>query len=119
MKTKSIMFRSIGVLLALLVFATLPSSVLATCSPCHNPWFELVPGAGNQLSVKVECDCPPGATIYYTINGGAPTHSSPNAPSGVLISIPYGYTYCIRAIAAKSGSADSGVSTICQHNPEL
>jgi hypothetical protein len=119
MKTKTALLRSIGVLMALLVFMALANSLLATpCDPCFDPTFDIIPGAGNQLKVKITSGCPSGATIYYTINGGTPTHSSPSAANGVEISVPYGYTYCIRALAAFSGKTDSGVSVICQHNPE-
>lgn len=84
MKTKTALLRSFSVLLALLVFAALPNSVLATCSPCHDPTFTLVPGAGNQLSVQIDCDCPPGATIFYRLNSASnPTHSDAT-PTGVL-----------------------------------
>jgi hypothetical protein len=119
MKTRTALLHSIGVLMALLVFIALPSSLLASpCGTCYDPTFELVYGPGNQLKVKVVCGCPDNATIYYTVNGGTPTHSSANSPSGLLISIPYGYTYCIQALASRSGYVDSGVSGICQHNPE-
>ena len=126
MKTKTALLRSLGVLLALLVFTALPNSVLATCSPCHDPTFTVIPGSGNQLFVQIDCDCPPGATIFYRLNSGSnPTHTGAtptggtfSGTSGMQVWIPYGYTVCIRALAWKEGSADSNVVVTCQHNPE-
>jgi hypothetical protein len=117
MKAKIALLRPIGVLMALLVFVALPNSLLAICSTCHTPTFEIA-GGGGLLYVTVTTDCPSDATIYYTINGGTPTHSSAYGANGLVISVPYGYTYCIRAIAAKTGHADSAVAYLCQHNPE-
>ncbi len=39
MKTKSVLLRSVSVVLALLVFVALPSSTLAVCSPAHDVAF--------------------------------------------------------------------------------
>lgn len=130
MKTKSVLVRSIGALLALLVFVSLPSSVLAIPF-CDDVTIELYYGTGNDLALELECANPTGATIFYTVtfntpNNYIPTHTGTTCgphtskfASGSKIHIPYGSTIYINAIAWKAGSwADSeNVSSAEQHNP--
>jgi hypothetical protein len=129
MKTRSAVVRSIGVLLALLVFVSLPSSVLADIT-CSDVTIELYYGTGTDLALELECDNPTGALIFYTVtfntpNNYTPTHSGTTTgphtsyfASGSKIHIPYGQTIFINAIAWKSGWADSeNVSSAEQHNP--
>lgn len=129
MKTKSPFTRSIGVLLALLVFAALPATLLANCGTADDPYCELVYGPGNSLYLKLVCPNPTGATIFFTYtldtpNTTDPTHSGSTpgsgtsaCASGTLIPIPYGHTIYIRAICWKSCWSDSGVVACEQHNP--
>ncbi len=126
MKTKSVLLRSVSVVLALLVFVALPSSTLAVCSPAHDVAFYVEYGPGTTLYLDMETDCPPTATIFYTTNGATPTHIGPipgpstaAVPNGTGLSVPYGTTVCVKALAWRSGSADSGVTQACQHNPDL
>jgi|GEM_PF-6158929 len=132
MKTKSALVRSIGVLLALLVFVSLPSSVLADNGPCDDVYFELYYGIGHDLALEVSVDNPTGATIFYTVtfntyNNYTPTHSGTTPgphtsyfASGSKIHIPYGSTMYINAIAWKSTWSDSvDVSSAEQPNPNL
>lgn len=123
MKTKSVLLRSVSVVLALLV---LVSSTLAVCSPAHDVAFYVEYGPGTTLYLVMETDCPPTATIFYTTNGATPTHIGPiPGPStgavsnGTGLPVPYGTTVCVKALAWRSGSADSGVTSWCQHNPDL
>jgi len=132
MKTKSAVVRSIGVLLALLVFIALPSPLLAeVCGTCYEPQCGLYYGPPKVLYLELETECPSAATIFYTKtintpNNTAPCHNGPDAcpgsgtyscPNGTLISIPYGSTIYIQALAYKSGLNDSGVTACDQHNP--
>lgn len=129
MKTKSALLRSIGVLLALLVFVSLPTYVLAICGICDDVSLELYYGTGRNLYIEVECPNPTGADIYFTTNGVTPTHDGDGNPgpstlkvaSGTLVPIAYGTTIHILAIADKGYCwLDSeNVSEIYQHNPNL
>jgi|ERR1043166_1858311 hypothetical protein len=130
MNTKSIVVRSIGVLLALLVFTALPAPLLAeVCGTCHEPQCGLYYGSGTNLYLELETDCPTAATIFYTKTINTPNNTDPchvganpcvgtySCPNGTLLSIPYGSTMYIRALAYKSGLVDSGVTACDQHNP--
>ena len=130
MKIKSALLRSIGALVALLVFVALPNSVLADNGPCDDVYFELYYGTGTDLALEVVVDNPTGATIFYTVtfnhlNTTDPTHSGATPgtgtsyfASGSKIHIPYGQTLYIRAIAWKSGWQDSvDVTSAEQPNP--
>lgn len=121
MKTKSPLFRSIGALLALLVFATLPSSTaLANCGQSDDVsiYYEYEGPTG--IQVEMECDYPAGVIIFFTTNGTNPTHdSSGNPGSGTSIyygPIPIAYLQCktFRARAWKSCYYDSVNVTIEQ-----
>jgi hypothetical protein len=131
MKTKSVLVRSIGALLALLVFISLPSSALAD-NTCSDVGFELYYGTGTDLALELECDNPTDATIFYTVtfnqeNNYPPLHTDTTCgahtskfANGSKIHIPYGSTIYINAIAWKSGWRDSAnVSSAEQHNPNL
>ncbi len=130
MNTKSVVVRSVGVLLALLVFVALPAPLLAeVCGTCHDPQCELYYGSGTSLYLELETDCPSAATIFYTKtvnqpNNVDPTHSGAtpgyltySCPNGTMIPIPYGSTIYIRMLAYKNGLVDSGVTACDQHNP--
>jgi hypothetical protein len=129
MKTKSAVVRSIGVLVALLVFVSLPTSLLAVCYPAHDPQCGLYYGPPKVLYLELETDCPANATIFYTMtinqpnntdpchNGATPCSGTYSCPNGTLISIPYGSTIYIRALAWRSDTVDSGVTACDQHNP--
>ena len=60
--------------------------------------------SGNSLSVTLSC-ATQGATIYYTTDGSTPTTASSQYSSAISISA----TTTIKAIAVKSGMADSVV----------
>jgi hypothetical protein len=132
MKTKSILVRSIGALLALIVFVSLPTTLLAiVCTPAYDPYCELYYGTGTNLFLELGTDCPTGATIFYTktinqYNSTDPTHTGTTpGPStyscaiGTKIGIPYGSTIYIRSLAWRSDTIDSGVTACEQHNPNL
>lgn len=126
MKTKSPLFRSIGALLALLVFVTLPSSTaLANCGQCADVdvYYEYAGPTG--IQVEMECEYPAGAIIFYTTNGSNPTHtgSTPGANTMIYygpIYVPYGHCIRFKARAWKYCYYDSvniTDTTIC--NPPL
>lgn len=60
---------------------------------------------GNSVSVRISCGTT-GATIHYTTDGSLPTESSPVYASAIQVT----GTRMIRAIACKSGMADSEVA---------
>jgi Chitobiase/beta-hexosaminidase C-terminal domain len=99
MKTKSSLIRSIGVLLALLVFVALPgSTALANCGQCADVdiYFEYAGPTG--IVAEMECEFPAGAIIFYTVNGTNPTHTGATPGSGTYIysgPIPVPYLHCI------------------------
>ena len=130
MKTRPTLLRSIGVLMALLVFAALPNSVLATpCETCCAPACELYYGGGNNLYLELETSYPSDATIFFTKtintpNTTDPTHTgtSPgpgtySCANGCLVPIPYNSTIYIRALAWRSDRGDSPITACDQHNP--
>ncbi len=122
MKTKSPLFRSIGALLALLVFVTLPSSTaLANCGQCADVevYYEYAGPTG--IQVEMVCKYPAGAIIFYTTDGSTPTHSgsTPGANTFIYsgpIPVPYWHCIHIKARAWKYCYYDSvniTDSTIC------
>jgi hypothetical protein len=138
MKTRPALLRSIGVLLALLMFTALPNSVLGElCDPAYTPYCQLYYGHGTLLYLKVATDCPTAATIFYTItyntpNSNVPCHeeNSPtvcppsqtgyttfSGPNGVYISVPYMQTVYVNAIAWKLNMKDSEMASCEQPNP--
>lgn len=60
--------------------------------------------SGSTLSVTLSC-ATNGAAIHYTIDGSTPTASSPTYSSAISLSA----TTTIKAIAVKSGMADSAI----------
>jgi hypothetical protein len=130
MKTKSAVVRSIGALLALLVFVSLPTSLLAVCNTA-DPTCELYYGTGHNLFLELETACPANATIFFISsidqpipgnsypchNGPTPCSGTSTVASGTKVSIPYGHTLYIRMLAWRSDSGDSGIVDCDQHNP--
>jgi hypothetical protein len=133
MKTKSMLVRSIGALLALLVLTALPTSLLAVCYTA-DPVCELYYGTGHNLFLELESDCPPSGVIIFYIssidqpipgninpchNGVTPCSGTSWVANGTKLSIPYGHTLYIRMLAWRSDSGDSGIVDCDQHNPNL
>jgi hypothetical protein len=130
MKTKSMLVRSIGALLALLVFVSLPSSLLAVPFS-DDVIYELYYGIDTDLALELVCPNPTGATIFYTVtfnqeNNYTPTHTGTTCgphtskfASGSKLHIPFGSTMYVNAIAWKAvGYGDSEhVTSAEQHNP--
>ena len=74
-----------------------------TVAPTYNP-----PAAAYVGAQSVTLSSEPGATIYYTTDGSAPTTSSPSGPSPVTgVTIPLNSTITLRAFATKPGLGDS------------
>jgi hypothetical protein len=133
MNTKSPLVRSIGVLLALLVFVSLPTTLLAICGYADEVYCELYYGTGTNLSLELGADNPSGLTIYYTsgidhpptvdptYNGitGAPGPGTSTCAPGTKIPIPYGHTLYIRALAWKYCWPPASITSCDQHNPNL
>lgn len=75
------------------------------------------PAAGGYIgaqSVTISSDS--GSTIYYTIDGSAPTTSSPSGASPITgITIPTDSVITLRAFASKSGQTDSPEATAVYH----
>lgn len=132
MKTRPALRRSLGVLLALLVFTALPNAVLGElCDPAYNPYCELVYGSGTNLYLKLITDCPTAATIFYTITYNQPNSNDPchypnnptpcpgtySVPNGTQIAIPYGYCVHIRMLAWKLNMGDSKIVD-CEYCPK-
>jgi hypothetical protein len=135
MNTKSVLVRSIGVLLALLVFVSLPTSILA--SPCPgtcDPACELYYGTGHNLSLELETIYPSNATIFFissvdqpipaTSNpchdaNGVPCQGTSAVANGTQVPIPYGHTLYIKMLAWRIDKGDSGIVECEQHNPNL
>jgi hypothetical protein len=137
MKTESPLFRSIGVLLALLMFVALPSSVLATpCEPCCpcTPYCEFYYGTGGWQTntLELETEYPTDAWIFYTKTLNAANNNNPchvngtpctnvgyttyKVPNGAHIGLPQGITY-IRMMAWTSGWGNSEIAECDQQNP--
>ena len=142
MKTESPMFRSLGVLVAVLMFIALPSStVLASCGQTADVDVEWYYDAGTAMHFELEVANPTGTNIYYTVTlgdtnvpddptfdpgTGAPTGSTLvcyNCTSGRDIPIPYKDTLNVKAIAWKTGIPchypSVNISSGSQHNPNL
>jgi len=133
MKIKSALVRSIGAVLALLVFASLPTSLLAICGYPDDVSCELYYGIGHNLSLELVAENPSGLTIYYTYGINTPPTNDPTydhqtgAPgpgtytcaSGTKIGIPYGSTLFIRALAQKSCWPPVNITSCEQHNPNI
>jgi len=128
MKTKSALLRSIGALVALLMFVAFPGSpAWANCGQCDDVEFGLS-GYGTLLFVEVICEHPTGADIYFTTNGnnpiinpdGTPGASTLKVASGTNIPVDYGTTLHVKAIADKGSCwyQSINITEIYQHNPD-
>ena len=74
---------------------------------CATPTFDPASGETFDESIDVEINAEDGATIYYTIDGNAPTTSS----SVYSSALHFTETTTLKAIAAKEGSNNSAVAT--------
>jgi uncharacterized repeat protein (TIGR03803 family) len=74
--------------------------------PAATPNFSIPPGTYNPGLVVAIADATPGAAIYYTTNGAAPTTSSTLYTSPIQVNS----TATIQAIAAASGYSASAVA---------
>jgi hypothetical protein len=130
MKTRPTLRRSLGVLLALLVFTALPNATLGElCDPAHKPYCELEYGHGTLLYLELATDCPTAATIFYTITYNTPNYNTPchngatpcsgtyALPNHSYVGVPYGQTVYINMLAWKLNMQDSEVTSCEQHNP--
>ncbi len=132
MNTKSVLVRSIGALLALLMFVSLPGFVLAApCPGTCDPACELYYGTGTQLFLELETIYPSNATIFFISStqpippntnpchdpNGNPCPGTSAVANGTKVPIPYGHTLYIRMLAWRIDKGDSGIVDCDQHNP--
>jgi hypothetical protein len=129
MKTKSSLFRSIGVLLALLVFVALPNSLAAPCETCCEPGWEFYYGSPNY--VELETTYPSNASIFYTLtfNGTNtdPCHNAAGDPcagtykvaNGTHVGLTWGRESFFRMLAWRIDKGDSDIVAFSQQNPPL
>ena len=83
MKTKLALLRSIGALLALLVFTALPCSTALAKGPCALVQIYYDYDPSGDLLVSMYSYPPYGPTIFYTVDGTNPTHDHTNGtPTG-------------------------------------
>lgn len=118
MKTKSPLFRSIGVLMALLVLLALPSSTaLANCGQCADVDVGWEYGGPTGIYFELSVANPTGANIYYTTCLDSNPCVDPTwdpvtfVPTGTTmvcyscttrdVIVPYGHEMTIRARAGK------------------
>ena len=76
-------------------------------SPAATPSFSLAPGSYTTIQTLAITDATPGATVYYTTNGTAPTINSAVYGGPITISSPES----IEAVAVASGYSNSAVAT--------
>jgi hypothetical protein len=81
--------------------------VQAGAATAATPTFNPAPGAYTSAQSVALSDATPGATIYFTTDGSAPTTSSTRYTGPIAVSV----TTTIRAIAAAPGFSDSAVAT--------
>ena len=75
--------------------------------PAFNP-----PAGGYMLAETVAISSlTPGATIYYTTDGSAPSTGSAHGASGVTVAVPLNATMTIKAFAVAAGYANSAVNS--------
>ena len=131
MKTKSPLFRSIGVLMTLLVSVALPGSVLASpCKTCCDPEWEFYYGiypAPNY--VELETSYPSNAWIFYTVtfdgSNGDPCHDEDGDPcvgtykvaNGTHVALAWNHESFFRMLAWRIDRGDSDVVAFSQQNP--
>ena len=77
--------------------------------PAASPTLSPPPGSYTSAQSVTLADTTPGAVIYYTINGTAPTVNSTKYTSGTPVSISS--TTTLEAIASASGYSNSAVSS--------
>jgi hypothetical protein len=129
MKTKCTLIRAIGVLLALLVFISLPTSILASpCEGCCAPDWEFYYSSGGN-NVELETIYPTNASIFYTLtlNGtntdpchdgaGNPCLGTYKVANGSHIILAYGHESYFRMLAWRSDKGDSPIVAFSQQNP--
>ena len=81
----------------------------ANVQPAATPTFSPAAGSyGNAQTVTISSTTP-GGTIYYTVDGSTPTHSSPSISNGQSIVVSVSQT--VQAILSVSGSTDSAVGS--------
>jgi sugar lactone lactonase YvrE len=88
-------------------FIASTASALSQVVDLATPTFSLKAGSYNSAqSVKIT-DATPGATIYYTTNGGTPTKSSTKYTAAIKVAA----TETVKAIAVLTGYSNSAVAT--------
>jgi hypothetical protein len=133
MKSRPALLRSLGVLLALLVFTTLPNAT-ASCYTCCTPYCEFYYGIGGWQTntLELETGWPSDAWIFYTktlntgnyndpchVNGTPCTgvgYTTYKVPNGARIPLAYGITY-VRMLAWRSDRGNSPIAECDQQNP--
>jgi hypothetical protein len=94
-----------------IVSGSAPSSVASAAytitTPAATPTFSPVPGIYSSVQTVAISDLTPGAQIYYTTNGAAPTTSSTLYTGPITVSA----TETLKAIATASGSLQSGTGS--------
>jgi N-acetylneuraminic acid mutarotase len=78
-----------------------------TIAPAATPTFSPAPGTYSTAQTVTISDATPGATIYYTTNGTAPTTGSTVYSSAITV----GTSETIEAIAVAPGMSQSAVAT--------
>jgi lysophospholipase L1-like esterase len=81
---------------------------LATGTPAASPTFNPLPGTYSSTQNVALNSTTPNATIYYTLDGSTPTHSSAVYSTPIVVSSA---TLTIQALAAASGYQDSSVAS--------
>lgn len=116
--------RSIGILLALLVFVAFPSSS-ALATQCEEVYFDETGGLPFNMYVYLYCDTS-GSTIFVKYNNNYfpsdPTHSGSTPTNGTSIwaapyfTVPPGGRLYIKALCYKAGLTDSAVTQYAAEN---
>jgi hypothetical protein len=135
MKTKSTLFRTTGILLAvLMLFALASPNALANCGQCADVDIIWEYGGSTGIYFELSVANPSGANIYYTTcldstpcvdptwntSTGAPTNGTLVCYSCATRDVPvdYGHTMTIRARAWKSCYYQSvNITSDDVHNP--
>lgn len=102
-------------------YASSSVSVATYAIAAQNPTFSPAAGTYYMTTTVTISDATPGVTIYYTLNGGFPTTSSPNCASPCKLSPVISANTTIRAMALGTGISQSGTAvaayTIAAMNP--
>jgi hypothetical protein len=127
---KSPLFRSIGVLLALLVSVALQNSLAGPCPQSCAPTWEFYYGISPAPNyVELETIYPSNASIFYTVTfdgsnadpthdgSGNPTGSTLKVPNGTHVGLAYGHESFFRMLAWRSDKGDSPIVAFSQQNP--